>query len=40
MMAGANVPEDIRYKVWTAAFKMATLLDGLIPVEIEGKIAS
>jgi hypothetical protein len=36
MMARANIPEDIRYKVWTAAFKTATLLDGLLPIEVNG----
>jgi hypothetical protein len=40
MMARANIPEDIRYKVWTAAFKTATLLDGLLPIEMGGVTAS
>jgi hypothetical protein len=40
MMARANVPEDIRCKVWTASFKTATLLDGLLPIEIGGVTAS
>jgi hypothetical protein len=34
MMLAANVPETIRYKVHSEAFKTATLLDGLMPVEI------
>ena len=34
LMARANVPTDIRTKVWTAAFKIETLLDGLMPIEI------
>jgi hypothetical protein len=30
MMARANIPLDVRYKIWRYAFKTATLLDGLI----------
>lgn len=40
MMARANVPEIIRHKMWSAAFKTATLLGGLLPTEIGGVIAS
>jgi hypothetical protein len=40
MMYSANVPMNIRYKVWTEAFKTATLLDGLVPIELDGKIAT
>jgi hypothetical protein len=36
MMSAANVPETIRYKVYSEAFRTATLLDGLMPVEING----
>jgi hypothetical protein len=35
-MSAANVPETIRYTVYSEAFKTATLLDGLMPVEING----
>ena len=40
LMARANVPTDIRTKVWTAAFMTATLLDGLMSIEIDGVINS
>jgi hypothetical protein len=40
MMHKANIPMEVRPKVWTEAFKTATLLDGLIPIEIDGKIAT
>jgi hypothetical protein len=36
MMSAANVLETIRYKVYSEAFKTATLLDSLMPVEING----
>jgi hypothetical protein len=36
MMSAANVPKMIRYKVYSEAFKTATLLDGLMPLEING----
>jgi hypothetical protein len=35
-MSAANVPKMIRYKVHSEAFKTTTLLDGLMPVEING----
>ena len=37
MMAQANVLGLIRYKLHSKAFKTATLLNGLIPVEIDGE---
>jgi len=36
----ANIPYSIRPRVWTEAFKTATLLDGLLPIEIDGKAAT
>jgi hypothetical protein len=36
MMAAANVPESIRYRIYSEAFKTDTLLNGLIPIEING----
>ena len=36
LVARANASNDTRHEVWTAAFKTATLLDGLMPVEIGG----
>ena len=35
-MHKANIPVLMRYKIWREAFKTVTLLDGLIPVEIDG----
>jgi hypothetical protein len=40
LMADANVPPDILYCVYSKAFETATRLDGLIPVEIDGKTAT
>jgi hypothetical protein len=40
MMARANVPMKVRYRIYSEAFKMATLLDGLVPIEIDGVIAT
>jgi hypothetical protein len=40
LMYRANVPEEVRYLLWKEAFKTATLLDGLMPIEINGKIAT
>ena len=40
LMHSANVPYDIRFKVWKEAFKTATLLDGLTVIEIDGKKAT
>ena len=40
LMANANVPLKIRYKVVSEAFKTATLLDGLVVVTIDGKTAT
>jgi len=36
MMADANFPEEVRYRVYSEVFKTATLLDGLTPTEING----
>jgi hypothetical protein len=35
-MAAANVPEVIRRLIWHEAFQTATLLDGLMVVEVNG----
>jgi hypothetical protein len=40
LMARANVPLNIRYKVFTKAFKTATLLDGLTVIKIGNKEAT
>jgi hypothetical protein len=32
----ANIPIQIRYKIFKEAFKTATLLDGLMVVEVDG----
>jgi hypothetical protein len=36
LMHRANVPINIRYKVWKEAFKTATLLDGLTVIKLNG----
>lgn len=38
MMARAHVSEKIRYRIYSEAFKTATLLDGLIPIELDGTV--
>jgi hypothetical protein len=40
MMSRANIPYKIRFRIWSEAFKTATLLDGLIPIEIDGELAT
>jgi hypothetical protein len=40
LMARANVPLNIRYKVFTKAFKTATLLDGLTVIKIGNQEAT
>jgi hypothetical protein len=40
LMARANVPLNIRYKVFTKASKTATLLDGLTVIKIGNKEAT
>ena len=40
MMNGANIPKEIRLRLYTKAIETATLLDGLTQVEISGKAAS
>ena len=39
-MGGAIVPEDIKSKVSLEAISYATQLDGLVVVEIKGKLAT
>jgi len=36
MMSAANVPKAMRYQIFPKAFETATLMDGLMVVEIEG----
>ena len=40
LMARANVPLSVRYKIWRHAMKTATLLDGLTVTTVEGKTAT
>jgi hypothetical protein len=40
MMGGAMVPEDIKSKVALEAISCATQLDGLVVVEVKGKLAT
>lgn len=40
LMVRANVPMKWRYKLFPEAFKTATLLDGLVPVMVDGKLAT
>jgi hypothetical protein len=40
MMAAANIPLTIRYKIWKEAAKTAALFDGLMTVEINGVVKS
>jgi hypothetical protein len=40
MMARANLPLEVRYKIWRHAFKTATLLDGLTVAMVGGKTAT
>ena len=40
MMHAANLSLEMRYRVHREAFQTATLLDGLVPVEINGRVAS
>jgi hypothetical protein len=40
MMARANVPLEVQYKIWRHAFKTATLLDSLTAVTVGGKTAT
>jgi hypothetical protein len=37
LMVRANIPMKVRYKVWREAFKVATLLDGLTVITVDGK---
>ena len=40
LMWQANIPYEIRFRIWSEAMKTATLLDGLIPIEINGVVKS
>jgi hypothetical protein len=40
MMAQANGPLEVWYKIWRHAFKRATLLDGLTVITVGGKMAT
>lgn len=40
MMYAANIPKDIRRLVFREAFQTATLLDGLVPIILNDKLAS
>ena len=40
MMARANVPLNVQYKIWRHAFKTATLLDGPAVATVGGKTAT
>jgi hypothetical protein len=40
LMARANVPLKVRYKLFKEAFATATLLDGLMTVEVDGELAT
>ena len=40
MMHHANVPVEYRFKLFRDCYKTAALLDGLMMVEVEGKLAS
>ena len=40
LMIQANIPYKLRYKVWTEAFATATLLDGMVPIMLDGKLAT
>jgi hypothetical protein len=39
MMARANVPMKVQYQIYSEAFKTATLLNGLVPIELDGVVA-
>jgi hypothetical protein len=38
LMARANVPLKVRYKLFKEAFAAATLLNGLMTVEVDGNL--
>jgi hypothetical protein len=40
LMYRANLSEEVRYLLWKDSFKRATLLDGLMPIEINEKNAT
>ena len=40
MLHRANIPTEVRYKLWKEAFKTVTLLDGLAVIALEGKTAT
>jgi hypothetical protein len=39
LMARANIPMAVRYRIYSEAFKMAMLLDGLVTIELDGVTA-
>ena len=40
LMARANIPMAIRYRIYSEAFKTATLLDGLVTIDLDGVTAT
>ena len=40
MMTWANIPKALKYVLFKEVFKTATQLDGLVPIEISGKMAT
>ena len=40
MMINANVPKELRYKLWREAYTAATLLDSLVIIELDEKKAT
>ena len=40
MMARANIPKPMKYVLFREVFKTATLLDGLVPITLKGKMAT
>jgi hypothetical protein len=40
MMAAANMPEEVRYRVWSKVTEMACVLDCLVPIKINGIVIS
>ena len=40
LMYRASIPYEMRFKVWREAFQTATLLNGLVPIKLNGKVAT
>ena len=40
LMYAANIPKDIKHLVFPEAVKTATLLDGLVPIRVDGKLVT